>query len=196
MENRENRYDLDENVQEQPPVDRPESGAFVQTEAAAGDQRSEVEQLKSELEAAQDRFIRQAAEFQNYKRRTDQEKLSLVDLGKINVLKPMLGIMDDLTRSLEAASALGEGGENSNSACQSLKEGIELVHRKFSEELARLGVQPIEAIGNPFNEAEHEALMQQPAPEGTAVGTVLAEFEKGYRVGDRVLRHSKVVVAG
>jgi molecular chaperone GrpE len=196
MENRENRYDLDENVQEQPPVDRPESGAFVQTEAAAGDQRSEVEQLKSELEAAQDRFIRQAAEFQNYKRRTEQEKLSLVDLGKITVLKPMLGIMDDLTRSIEASSALAEGGNNSNSACQSLKEGVELVHRKFSEELARLGVQPIEAIGKPFNEAEHEALMQQPAPEGTVVGTVLAEFEKGYRVGDRVLRHSKVVVAG
>ncbi len=203
MKNENNRYEIDSNLQDQPPVDQPEPSLDVQADAAEAGATNEVEQLKTELEqlkaeleTLQDRFVRQAAEFQNYKRRTEQEKLSLMDLGKVAVLKPMLGIADDLTRSLEAAAAQAEGESSSDVACRSLREGIELVHRKFMEELARLGVQPIEAVGKPFSELEHEALMQQPAPEGTEVGTVLAEFEKGYRFGDRILRHSKVVVAG
>ena len=78
---------------------------------------------------------------------------------------------------------------------EKLKEGVELVYEKFKSELGRLGVEPIEAIGHPFNENEHEALMQQPAPEDTAPGTVIDEIQKGYRMGERVLRHSRVVVA-
>lgn len=160
----------------------------------AGATTAEVGQLKADLQALQDRYVRQAAEFQNYRRRTDQEKDALFDMGKAAVLRQMLGVLDDLARSVEASDKAAEQ-EATGEAFRLLHEGVELVYRKFEEELERLGVAPIEAVGTPFNEHDHEAIMQQPAPEGVEPGTVLADYQKGYRLGDRVLRHSKVVVA-
>ena len=107
----------------------------------------------------------------------------------------MLEILDDFTRSLDATKQLEEQQDQPGDGYEKLKEGVELVYEKFKSELSRLGVEPIEAIGQPFNENEHEALMQQPAPEDTAPGTVIDEIQKGYRMGERVLRHSRVVVA-
>ncbi|HET6569314.1 MAG TPA: nucleotide exchange factor GrpE [Rhodothermales bacterium] len=163
-------------------------------EAEAAEPAPEFEQVKADLQALQDRYLRQAAEFQNYRRRTDLERDALFDMGKAAVLRRMLNVLDDLGRSVEAAEK-GAEQESGVEAYRSLREGLELVYRKFEEELAGLGVTPIEAVGNSFNEHEHEAVMQQPAPDGTEPGTVLSEFQKGYKLGDRVLRHSKVVVA-
>lgn len=183
---------------ERPAPDREreiEAGAQDATlSAEAATPAPEFEQVKADLQALQDRYLRQAAEYQNYRRRTDQERDALFDMGKAAVLQEMLNILDDLARSVEAAEK-GRQQENIGDAYRSLKEGVELVYRKFEGELARLGVTPIEAVGNPFHEYEHEAVMQQPGPEGTEPGTILSEFQKGYKLGDRVLRHSKVVVA-
>lgn len=156
---------------------------------------SELEQVTAELDATKERLLRQAAEYQNYRRRTEEEKRSLVAIGKSNVLERMLDVADDFGRSLEAAEQL-ESSKDRAAAYQSLKQGVDLVYRKLMDELTRLGVEPIEAEGQPFNENEHEAMMQQPAPDGVAPNTVLQELQKGYRMGDRVLRHSKVIVAG
>lgn len=153
-----------------------------------------VERLRAEVVEAQDKYLRQVAEFQNYRRRTEQEKLMQVQLGKVLVIQELLDVMDDFERAREAATKLGPE-TSPEQAYPVLKEGLELVFKKFSETLSRLGVQPIEAVGQPFHENEHEAMMQQPAPEGTQPGTVVAEFQKGYRLGDRVLRHARVVVA-
>lgn len=119
----------------------------------------------------------------------------LFESGKAKVVQQMLEILDDFTRSVEAANQLEEQEDQQNDGFVQLKEGVVLVFEKFQSELSRLGVEPIEAKGRPFNEQEHEALMQQPAPEDTEPGTVLEEIQKGYRMGDRVLRHSRVVVA-
>lgn len=158
------------------------------------DHALEIEHLKKELDTMQDRLLRQAAEYQNYRRRTEQEKSSLIDLGKILVIQELLDVIDDFDRSIEAAEAIDES-QPSLDAYRNLKEGVLLVYRKFVDTLSRIGVEPIEAVGKPFNVDEHEAMMQQPAPEGTEPGIVLNEFQKGYRFGDRVLRHSKVVVS-
>ena len=154
----------------------------------------EVEQLKSELASVEDKLKRQVAEFQNYKKRTAQEKSQLVEYGKSLVVQNLLEVIDDFDRSRKAAETL-EHQDNPAAAYEAFKQGVDLVYNKFVDELTRLGVEPIVAVGQPFDEKEHEALMQQPAPEGTGSGVVLHEAQKGYRMGDRVLRHSRVVVS-
>lgn len=154
----------------------------------------ELKALANQLEHSQDQIKRQAAEFQNYRRRTEQEKAQMVEFGKKLVVEQLLDVIDDFRRSLDAAAEVAGDGE-SGPAFESLRSGVEMVYSKLMDELAKLGVETIDAVGEPFDEELHEALMQQPAPEGTAPGTVLAEIQKGYRLGDRVIRHARVVVA-
>ena len=168
------------------------------TSIGAGDSDEEIEQLRGELEDVRDKLMRQVAGFQNYRRRTEQEKIKLTTMLKGDIVKHLLDVVDDFERTFDAV----EGVENSDEtdfeeAYHSVKEGVELVYRKLMDEIKRLGVEPIEAEGQPFNEEEHDAMMQQPPPDDeTPEGTVLQEIQRGYRLGDRVLRHSKVIVAG
>ena len=153
--------------------------------------------LEKEVMTLKDRLLRQTAEFQNYRRRVEQERQSDVKFGQSLVLQQLLDVYDDLRRSIEAAEdAVEDETVDTESALRKLLDGVELVFKKFSDELQRFGIEPIEAVGAEFDEHEHEAMMAQPAPEGTAAGIVLAEVQKGYRMGDRVIRHSKVVVSG
>lgn len=155
---------------------------------------SEAERLREENQQLQDKLLRQAAEYQNYRRRSETDRTAAVRRGREDVLLPVLDVFDDLRRSLDAA-AQATDGEGESGRVDVLVEGVELVYRKFEAALQKLGVEPIEVLGQPFDEAEHEAILQQPAPEGSASGTVLAEIQPGYRLGDRVLRHARVVVA-
>lgn len=161
-----------------PPDDAPDS---------SDDSAAEVQRL-------QDRLLRVTAEYDNYRRRSVTDREEAVRHGRRAVLTPILDVYDDLARSLDAAQRAAEqdGGSPSFDA---LGQGIELVYQKFSDALQKVGVTPIEAVGKPFDEDEHEAMMQQPAPEGTESGTVLAEIQPGYRLGNRVLRHARVIVA-
>jgi len=138
-------------------------------------------------------LLRKAAEFENFRRRMDREKKRRREAGKITVLESMLEVMDDFERSLDAAHDLDDA-EDPEAAYESLKGGVEMVFQKFQDQLESLGVEPIEAEGEPFDEQLHEAMMRQPSEEA-APGTVLEEIQKGYTMGDRVIRHSRVVVA-
>lgn len=161
------------------------------SEQAADEQaalRAEVERLREDLRRAQDQLLRKAAEFQNYRRRTEEEKQTLVQIGKGAVIEQLLDVVDDFARTVEATKAEG-------ATVESIGQGIDLVYQKLMGELEKVGVVPIEAIGHPFDENEHDALMRQPAPEGTQPGTVIEEIQRGYRMDDRVLRHARVVVA-
>lgn len=159
---------------------------------------AEVKQLQQELGQTKDQLLRQMAEFQNFRRRMERERNQQFQFGQTQVLRPLLDVLDDFRRSLEAAEQVeahqeGEAGP----AYQALKEGVEMVYQKFNDELEKLGVEPIEAVGEPFDEHLHDAMMQQPPPDDdTPEGTVLDELQRGYRLGDRVLRHAKVIVAG
>ena len=155
--------------------------------------REEIEEVKEERDEMNDRLLRKAADLENLRRRMDREKKRRHEAGKIAVLESMLEVVDDFERSLEAAQDLDDA-EDAEAAYESLKGGVEMVFRKFQDQLQSLGVEPIEAEGKPFDEQLHEAMMRQPSDE-VEPGTVLQEVRKGYTMGDRVLRHSRVVVA-
>jgi len=155
---------------------------------------SELDRLREDYAALEDRFLRQAADFQNFRRRALDDRALSLEIGRNQIAMPMLDILDDLRRSLEAAdTALEQDGDAK--AFESLHNGVKLVYEKFVSELDKLGIRPMEVVGAPFDEECHEAILQQPAPEGMEPGTVLGEIQKGYTIGDRVLRHARVIVA-
>ncbi len=161
-------------------------------EAPEDSPEATLARLEAELADTKDKLLRQAAEFQNYRRRTLQERTQLTDQGRAQVAARMVDVLDDLSRSVEAAEQV-DG--DVDPAFENLRQGVRMVYTKFMDELAHLDVHPMDVVGKPFDEWEHEALMQQPAQDGGESGTVLAEIQRGYRIGDRVLRHAKVIVA-
>ena len=183
-----------EEVSEQ--MDEETADIVVQAIDELADRSAEIEKLKKELDQVTDRWKRQAADFQNYRRRTEQEKEQMVSFGKAMVIQQLLDVVDDFERSLEATEQTEKnGGTEGVSTYESLKSGVELVYQKLMDELKKMDVVPIEALGQPFDEDFHEALMQQPVADGQEPGIIVSEIQRGYRMGDRVLRHSKVVVA-
>ena len=152
-----------------------------------------VEALEAERDELNEKVLRKAAEFENFRRRMDREKKRRHEAGMVEVIEPILEVLDDFERSLEAAQDLEENQEPTD-AYESLKGGVEMVFRKFRDTLETLGVEPIEAEGRPFDESVHEAMMRQPSDEAEP-GTVLQEIRTGYRMDDRVIRYSRVVVA-
>jgi molecular chaperone GrpE len=146
---------------------------------------------ESELEAAtrqRDEYLdslqRLKAEFDNYRKRAQRDQEALVARAGERVVKELLPVIDDLERALQAAEQHEEA---------TLEEGVRLVHRSLADLLRREGLQEIETEG-PFDPHVHEALLQQPA-EGAESGAVIEVLQKGYRLGDRVLRPARVIVA-
>lgn len=165
-------------------------------QAAANEElHGDVTRLQSENKDLQEQLLRRAAEFQNYRRRSESDRRLAEQRGRDAVLNPVLDVIDDFRRSLDASRQAAEQADSTSPAFDTLLQGVELVYQKFEEALNRLGVEEIKAAGERFDENVHEAVMQQPAPDGTASGTVLAEVQPGYRQGDRVIRHARVIVA-
>ncbi len=150
--------------------------------------------LRAEVADLRDQLLRRAAEFQNYRRRTEADRAEADRQARAAVLLPLLDVYDDLRRSLDAARRVAHQ-DAASPAFDALSQGVELVYRKFESTLERFGVTAIETAGVPFDVDVHEAVMQQPAPSGEPSGTVLAEVQPGYRIDDRVLRHASVIVA-
>ncbi len=142
----------------------------------------------------QDRLLRVTAEYDNYRRRSVSDREDAVRRGRLGVLLPVLEVYDDLRRSLDASRRAAKQDAGSASF-DALSQGIELVYQKFADALDKIGVETIEAVGKPFDEEEHEAMMQQAATDDAESGTVLAEIQPGYRLNDRVIRHARVIVA-
>ncbi len=154
--------------------------------------------IEAQLTQATDQIKRQAAEFQNYRRRTENEKRQMFSIGKSYVLEQLLDVFDDLQRTMIAAQEAAPDADSESGTWKSfdsLKSGLELAHQKLMVELKKLDVVIIESVGQAFDEELHEAIMQQPAQEGEDVGIVLTEVQRGFKLGDRVLRHAKVIVS-
>jgi molecular chaperone GrpE len=131
-----------------------------------------------------DRLLRLAADFDNYKKRVAREREEYVALANARLLAELLPVLDDLERALAAAEEHEE---------VQLEEGVRLVHRSLAALLERHGVEPIETEGK-FDPHIHEALLSQPSEEAES-GSVLDVVQKGYRLGDRVVRPARVIVA-
>lgn len=143
------------------------------------------------LSAEKDQRLRLAAEFANYRRRIENQRVEWPARARTTVIKPLLPILDDLERSLDVAGQI----ESEDVAFLSLQSGVSLVYKNFVAELDKFGLKRIQAVGAPFDENLHEAVGQAPAAEGSESGTVLHESQAGYCLKDRVIRHAQVIVA-
>lgn len=152
--------------------------------------KGEVEQLKLEAEKSKeywDRLLRQQAEFENMRKRLERDRQEFQKFAHEDIIVDLLGILDDLERSVEAAEKKQENFD-------AFLKGIEMILAHLYELLKKRGVVAIEAEGKKFDPHEHEALMQTES-QGHADGEVIEELQKGYKMNDRVIRTAKVHVA-
>jgi molecular chaperone GrpE len=148
-------------------------------------QAGEEQQQDAPAQAADDdRLLRLAAEFDNYKKRTARERQEYVALANERLVKELLPVLDDLERALQAAAEHEEA---------QLEDGVRLVHRSLAQLLEREGVEEIDASGA-FDPHVHEAMLAQPSEEAKT-GDVLDVIQKGYKIGGRVVRPARVIVA-
>ena len=151
-------------------------------EIVGDDQLSALRQERDDL---RDRLLRSAAEFDNYRKRTDRERRELAEAASADLIQELLPVVDDLERALAASAGEPDRG---------LRSGVELIHRQLLEALRRRGVQPFEVVGEMFDPAWHEAVVSEPA-HGRPDGEITGEVRRGYRLGQRLLRPAMVKVA-
>jgi molecular chaperone GrpE len=154
--------------------------------AAEQEPSKEVEELKGKLAEASDRYLRLAAEFDNYRRRSAKERMDLISLANENLVKELLPVIDDFERALAAM-------KDSDDAA-SAKEGTELIYNKMVAFLKKNGVVEIDALGKEFDTDFHEAVAQFPVEEEDRKNTVIDVTQKGYVMGEKVIRYAKVVI--
>ncbi len=150
--------------------------------AKADDLETKLEAVSAELEQMKDQYQRMLAEYANYKRRTEQEKEQIGAFTKAELLTGLLTSLDNMEKAIEAPA----GDE--------YKTGVDLVLRQFMDALGKLGLEEIAAENAPFDPNVHNAVMREDA-DGVEPETVTAVFQKGYKLGDRVLRPAMVKVA-
>ena len=153
--------------------------------AASTDNVSAEPTLEEQIAVWRDKYMRLQAEFDNFRKRTIKEKMELVERGSEGAWKAILPVLDDMERAV-AASAKSED-------IVALREGEALVMKKFESVLQAAGITAIECVGMPFNEEEQEAVARFAAGEDKR-GLVIDCVQRGYKLGERVLRYAKVVV--
>jgi molecular chaperone GrpE len=146
--------------------------------------------LARERDELKDRLLRTAAEFDNYRKRTERERRELAEHAAADLIRDLLPVVDDLERALAAPIEPGPGAER----VTAFRDGVELIRRQVFEALRRRGVEPLEVVGQMFDPQWHEALAQEPA-DGRRDGEITAEIRRGYRIGQKLLRPALVKVA-
>ena len=168
---------------EQPKEEQNQGQEMNEEQTPQENQNNNGEQLVDEYK---EKFVRLYAEFENYRRRTNQERLDLIVTANGGLLKDLLPVLDDFYRAIANNEQLDD--------VAALREGFKLIQNKFKQILLSKGLQEMEAKGLPFDSDLHEAIANIPAPEDTLKGKVIEDVEKGYYLNDKVLRFAKVVV--
>lgn len=150
------------------------------------DETDKVKELEAQVQQLKDQYLRTAAEFENYKRRTDLEKAEFFAYAGERLLTDLLPVVDDFNRTM---ASFEKSHDN-----EALKKGIDIVYAKFRTALEKQGLKEMDSDGKKFDVNLHEAILQQP-DETKDPETVLNTVEKGYFLKDKVLRHAKVVVS-
>jgi len=145
-----------------------------------------ITELEKEVKELQDKLLRKAAEFENYKRRTENDQFNLITYAAESFITKLLPIVDDFERSMDHIDDLEKS--------RSVKDGIKLVYDKLHKLLNEQGVKKMQTKGEPFNVDYHDALMQR-KDDSVPPHTVLEEIEPGYIYRDKVIRHAKVIVS-
>jgi len=174
-------------------VDMKDSGEAAETPAASSESTDHASHASADsavraepTESERDRFLRLAADFDNYKKRVAREYEDLVRSANLRLLRSILDVFDNFDRALTG----GASGDN----LDAYRKGIELIHSQFNDLLAREKVTAIDALGKPFDPNLHEAVMQMASDEYDE-GIICQEVQKGYMIDSRVVRHARVVVS-
>lgn len=164
------------------------SASIEELDELVEEQQKKINELEEELQSIKDNHLRKAAEMENFKKRLQRERDQVFQKSRESAIEAFLPINDDLRRTLEAL-------EKAN-ADQSFVDGVRLVADKFQDVLDRYNVERIDEEGVPFDVDIHDAMLRQPANDNSIEsGTVLQVLESGYRIGDKTLRHAKVIVS-
>ena len=145
-----------------------------------------AQQLEAKVASLEESLLRAKADYQNLQRRIALDRAAAIGYANAELMKSLLGVMDDFERSLEAAETSGN--------LEAVVDGVRLVYENLVKALGTHGLERIEALHRPFDPNFHEAMMQQPSAD-LAPGSVMEEITRGYRLRDRVLRPAKVVVS-
>lgn len=141
---------------------------------------------EDQIKELNDRYLRLYSEFDNYKKRTQRERIEQAKMAGEDIFRTFLPVIDDIERALKS-------NENAKDI-KSVNEGLHLIHHKFSHSLKQKGLEPILSMGQEFNVDLHEAVTNIPAPTDDLKGKVVDELEKGYTLNGKVIRFAKVVV--
>ncbi|WP_447637845.1 nucleotide exchange factor GrpE [Flavobacterium microcysteis] len=175
-----------ENQDKEQEIDDATLEANANGEQLIVEELSVEEQLTQDLAAEKDKFIRLFAEFENYKRRTAKERIDLFKTANQEVLLALLPVLDDFDRAIIEISKSGD---------ESLLKGVELIHEKLKSTLASKGLEGVEVkAGDSFDADFAEAITQIPAPSNDLKGKIVDVVEKGYKLGDKIIRFPKVVI--
>ncbi len=164
-----------------------EKGNTQQEQTNCQELEKKVEELQAQLNELNDRYLRLAAEYDNYRKRTLKEKADLIKTAGEKVLVDLLPVIDDFDRALEHIEKASD--------IEALKEGVKLIYNHFQKFLKQQGVEEIQAVGEPLDTDLHEAIQQVPAENDEQKGKIVHVVQKGYKLNDKVIRHAKVVVA-
>jgi len=148
-------------------------------------EESEIEKLRQQVDELNDRYLRQVAEFENFKRRNARERIELIQTAGKEVITDLLDVVDDSERAQKQMDTTQD--------VQQVREGVQLVFTKLRNTLASKGLKPIDALNKDFNVDLHEAVTEIDAGEEMK-GKVVAEIQKGYYLNDKIIRFAKVVV--
>ena len=164
-------------------IEKPENALSEEDEEK---KEEEINPLQEKYDTLNNQYIRLAADFDNYRKRQEQEKEALLKYGAENTLKKMIEVLDNFERGIKAIETVED--------CEKVKECYNLAYKNFTDVLTRAGLETIKAEGEEFDPNFHEAVMQTPTSEKPE-NTIIAELQKGYKLGDKVLRPTLVNVA-
>lgn len=176
-----------ENTNSEQPTPAPapeESTRRVRVKKIIAELEQTVAKQNARLEQERDRMLRLAAEYDNYRRRTQNEYRLMLQTAGERIITALLPVLDDFDRMLNAPA----------SDVESIRQGAGLIQRKLMTALQNEGLAVLTVVGQPFDPQFCDAVAETPDPE-KPVGTVVTEVEKGYRLGDKIIRHAKVVVS-
>lgn len=149
-------------------------------------EESETDKLKADINEQKDKYLRLAAEFDNYRKRTSKERLELIQTAGKEIIISLLDVLDDIERA--------EIQMNNSTEFEQQKEGVLLVFNKIKSTLQSKGLKVLESIHTEFDVEKHEAVSEIPAPNKSLEGKIIDEIQKGYFLNDKLIRFAKVVV--
>lgn len=182
MENQDNNTEKEVNQKQDQ-----SNSTDINTESNSSTAENAAQDVQSQINELNDKYLRLYSEFDNYRRRTIKEKSDIIKTAAEDVLKSVIPTLDDFERAIKANEQVEDA--------TAIKEGFMLIYNKLKHTTIQKGLTDFESKGKPFDPDTMEAITHIPAPDESSKGIIIDEIEKGYKLGEKVIRFAKVVVA-